>query len=273
MDEYLSIQDISCGYKSGFQLNNIRFSVKKGSFTGIIGPNGSGKTTLFKGISGELALKKGNILLNGQMLNKMNMRQKARHIAIVSQFTNIESIRVEDYILMGRMPYHKQFQLFETKEDKEIAAKYMEMTGIAHLRDKNREELSGGEQQMVNIACALTQEPDILLLDEPTTHLDITHQVQFMNLVQRLNEQLKLTVIMIIHDLNLASEYCDYLLMMKDGHIYKQGKPEDIITFENIEEVYKTVVVAKINPVSQKPVIFPVSEKRLKNININNLSS
>ena len=124
-------------------------------------------------------------------------------------------------------------------------------------------QLSGGEKQLAAIARALAQEPKLLLLDEPTSHLDITHQVQVLNLIQRLNSELGLTVLMIIHDLNLAGEYCDHLVMMNDGKIYISGKPEEVMTYKTIEEVYNTVVIAKTNPLSKKPVIFLVSEKVL----------
>lgn len=130
-------------------------------------------------------------------------------------------------------------------------------------------QLSGGERQMANIACALSQHPRLLLLDEPTSHLDITHQMRFLNLIQRLNEEMKLSVMMIIHDLSLAAEYCNYLLMMKDGAPFCQGTPDEVITYEHIENVYDTVVIVKTNPVSGKPVVFPVSQQRLVNGNSN----
>jgi iron complex transport system ATP-binding protein len=124
--------------------------------------------------------------------------------------------------------------------------------------------LSGGEQQLAGIARALTQEPELLLLDEPTSHLDITHQVQILNLIQRLSEELSLTVLMIIHDLNLAGEYCDTLLMMQKGTLRKTGTPHEVLNYLDIEVVYDTVVITRTNPVSGKPVVFLVSEKTMK---------
>jgi iron complex transport system ATP-binding protein len=118
---------------------------------------------------------------------------------------------------------------------------------------------------MADIACALAQHPRLLLLDEPTSHLDITHQMRFMNLIQQLNGELKLSVMMIVHDLSLAAEYCDFLLMMKNGTTFCQGTPEEVMTYEHIESVYDTVVIVKTNPVSGKPVVFPVSGQRLQN--------
>ena len=124
-------------------------------------------------------------------------------------------------------------------------------------------ELSGGEQQMVSIASALAQKPELLLLDEPTSHLDITHQMKFMNLIQKLNEELHLSVIMIVHDLSLAAEYCDYIVMMKQGELFNQGTPDVVLTYDQIEAVYDTVVIVKTNPISGKPVVFPISERKL----------
>ena len=141
----------------------------------------------------------------------------------------------------------------------------MGLTDVFRVKDKAISELSGGEQQLAAIARALTQEPNLLLLDEPTSHLDISHQVQILNLIQQLNQELKLTVLIIIHDLNLAGEYCDYLVMMDKGKIHIKGTPHEVLTYQTIEDVYKTVVVTRENPISKKPVVFLVSDKVLKN--------
>jgi iron complex transport system ATP-binding protein len=196
----------------------------------------------------------------------MSLREKARNIAVVTQQIEAGNMTVEEYVLMGRMPYQRQFQFFETGEDIAIAEKYMKLTGIDNLRDKNMNSLSGGEQQLAGIARALTQEPELLLLDEPTSHLDITHQVQILNLIQRLSEELSLTVLMIIHDLNLAGEYCDTLLMMQKGTLRKTGTPHEVLNYLDIEAVYDTVVITRTNPVSGKPVVFLVSEKTMKKV-------
>jgi len=259
----LQIEGLQCGYGDKFYISDITFRVKKGGFTGIIGPNGSGKTTLFRGITSELDLDAGKVMLNGKDLSEIDKKEQARNMAIVTQEIERASITVEDYVLMGRMPYRSTFQFFETKEDYRIAHKFLELTDVFHLKDKYMYQLSGGEKQLAAIARALTQEPELLLLDEPTSHLDITHQVQVLNLIQRLNCELGLTVLMIIHDLNLAGEYCDHLVMMNNGQMYVSGVPEEVLTYKTIEEVYKTVVITKNNPLSKKPVIFLVSEKVL----------
>ncbi len=262
--EFLTVRDFTCGYRDTFVLRNINFTIHKGTIFGIIGPNGSGKTTLFRGITGELDARSGAVMLHDKNIRDMGHRERAGSIAVVSQHIQVTDITVEDYVLMGRMPHRKPFQLFETTEDYRIAHHYMHLTDIYHLRDQFMSKISGGEQQLANIARALTQQPELLLLDEPTSHLDITHQVQILNLIQKLNEEMNLTVLMIMHDLNLAGEYCDYLLMLNNGLVFKQGLPDEVLNYQVIEEGYNTVVVVRPNPVSGKPAVFLVSEKVLK---------
>jgi iron complex transport system ATP-binding protein len=264
MNNFITIENLKCGYPGSFLLNNINTTILKGSFTGIVGPNGSGKTTLLKAISCEIPVLQGNILLNGQKIQDLSLKLKAQKMAIVTQHTQLIDITVEDYVLLGRLPYKRKFQMFETKADITIAHKYMELTGIYRYKDKLMNELSGGEQQLASIARALTQEPELLLLDEPTAYLDISHQVQILNLIQHLNEELKLTVLIVIHDLNLASEYCNSLIMMSEGGVFAEGTPNEVLNFQNIETVYKTVVITLENPLSKKPTVFLVSEKMLK---------
>ncbi len=265
MNKILEINDFSCGYESKFNIEEINFSICKGSFVGIIGPNGSGKTTLFRGITGLLKAKSGKIDYKGKNLNLYKLKEKAQSIAIVTQKVEASYMTVEEYVLMGRLPYKGRFNFLDSKEDYKIAHKYMKLTDTFRYKYKFMTELSGGEQQLASIARALTQEPELLLLDEPTSHLDITHQVQLLNLIQKLNLELGLTVLMIIHDLNLGGEYCDYLIMLEDGRIHTTGKPENVLNYKNIEAVYKTVVVTETNPISGKPVVLLVSENVLKN--------
>lgn len=261
MNHFFQIKDFSCGYPGKFTLEGISFEIKKGDFVGIIGPNGSGKTTLFKGISSELDALAGSTKLNGKLIQKMSLKKKAQNVAIVTQNIEVGSMTVEEYVLMGRIPYRKQFQFFETKEDITIANKYMELTGVTRLKHMYMNALSGGEQQLAGIARALSQEPELLLLDEPTSHLDITHQVQVLNLIRRLSYELGLTILMIIHDLNLAGEYCDSLVMLQKGKMRKMGTPTEVLNYADIEAVYDTVVVTRTNPISNKPVVFLVSEE------------
>jgi iron complex transport system ATP-binding protein len=262
-ESFFHIDNFSCGYPS-FKLSGISLSLEKGSFSGIIGPNGSGKTTLFRGVTSSIATLEGSVYLKGKNLQKLSLKERAQNIAIVSQFVDLDQMSVEDYVLMGRMPYQNRFQFFESKDDLEKARNYMQLTDVLKHKDKLITELSGGEQQRAAIARALTQEPELLLLDEPTSHLDITHQVRILDLLHRLNQEMGLTVLMVIHDLNLASEYCDQLILFKEGQLFTQGTPEEVLTFDTIEKVYNTPVITRTNPYSNKPVIFLVSEKMMK---------
>ena len=257
----LRIENVRCGYEDSFEISDISIDVPKSCLAGIIGPNGAGKTTLFRGIMGEISLMEGQIIVSDQDLKTLKYKSKARQVAIVNQQIENIHMSVEDYVLLGRIPYQGHFNFFESKNDFEITQKYMEMTDVLRFKDKLMSELSGGERQLAAIARALCQEPNLLLLDEPTAHLDITRQVQILNLIQRLNEKLDLTVLMNIHDLNLASEYCDYLIMLDQGKVFTKGEPEEVLDFKNIEKVYKTPVITEKNPLSKKPMVYLVSER------------
>jgi len=257
----LEIKNLTCGYDSKFQLRDISFNVKDGEFFGIIGPNGSGKTTLLRAITKILKPEKGEIFLEGKNIWQMNSREIAKKIAVVSHETETGQITVEELVLLGRLPHYKSFQFFETKKDIEIAKKFMDLTDILRIKEKQITEISGGEKQLALIARALAQEPKLLLLDEPIAHLDITHQIGILDLIRRLNRQFGLTVIVVLHDLNLAGEYCDRLVLLNKGQIYKIGTPEEVLTYQNIEDVYKTVVVVEKNPISKKPFVLLVSKE------------
>ena len=264
MSSILNIKNIKSGYGEKEVVRGISFEVNTGSFTGIIGPNACGKTTLFRTIVGDLELRSGEILIDGNNAKNYSLKQKAAKIAIVTQSLDMPSLSVEEYVLLGRYPYSNRFQFFESEQDYAIAHKYMKLTNTYKYKYQLINELSGGAQQLVAIARALCQEPDLLLLDEPTSHLDITHQVQILNLLRRLNVDMKLSVLMIIHDLNLAGEYCDNLVMMNNGIIHKYGTADEVLNYKDIEEVYNTIVVTQKNPISNKPAVFLVSEQANK---------
>lgn len=261
MSTLLHISDFSCGYSSNFQIHVDDIAIEKGDFCGIIGPNGAGKTTLFRGITGELSTKGGTITFNGEDLSKMKRQHRAQHMAIVNQNVGSPRISVEEYVLLGRIPFQKSLSFVESKEDFKICHRFMKMTDTYRFKDKMMSELSGGEQQLAAIARALAQEPELLLLDEPTSHLDISHAVSILNLLQRLNREEKLSIMMVIHDLNLAGEYCEQLVMMQKGGLYAKGTAEEVLSYQNIEAVYQTPVITQKNPLSGKPAVFLVSQK------------
>jgi len=257
----LEIKDLTCGYDAKVVLEDINFKIKSGEFIGIIGPNGSGKTTLLRAITKVLKPRKGEIILGGENIGQLGFRELAKKVAVVSQNLEARYMTVEEFVLLGRIPWYKKFQFLETKQDEEVARKYMMLTDTLRLKDKLIGEISGGERQLALIARVLTQEPKLLLLDEPTAHLDIAHQVVILDLTRRLNREFGLTVIVVLHDLNLAGEYCDWLLLLNQGRIHKLGRPEEVLTAQIIGEVYKTVVVVERNPVSLKPYILVVSKQ------------
>lgn len=257
----LHIDGLSAGYRTKRVIEDISFKIERGECIGIIGPNGSGKTTLLKSIIGLTHLFSGSVRLYGKDIKEMGYKGLARHIAMVSQMTPSIYMTVEEFVLLGRLPYHKGFKLFETEEDMAVAEMSMELTGISGLMNRYISEISGGEFQLALIAKALTQTRGILLLDEPTAHLDISHQVRILDLITRLRREEGLTVAIIIHDLNLASEYCDRLLLLDNGRIKRVGIPEEVINYRDIEETYKTTVVVDRNPISKRPFVLIVSEE------------
>ncbi len=257
----LEIGNLRCSYDSGFAIRDINLSVKQGEIIGIIGPNGSGKTTLLRAVTGILRPEQGKILLDGQDLSRMSARDIARKIAVVSQNSEPAFLTVEEFVLLGRIPHFRKYQFFESKEDREIVHEAMTLTDSFRFRDHPVECISGGEQQLALFARALAQQPKLMLLDEPTAHLDITHQSAMLDLVRKFNGRFGLTVLLVLHDLNLASEYCHRLVLMNEGMIRKVGTPEEVIDYKIIEEVFKTVVVVEKNPLSSKPFVMIVSEE------------
>lgn len=258
----LEVRDLTCGYDAKFFLKNICFSIKEKEFIGIIGPNGSGKTTLLRALTKVITPRQGKIIFEHQNIKSLSFKELAKKIAVVSQGLDMElGMAVEEYVFMGRIPFRKGWQFLETQSDHEIAEEAMASTDTLKFRGRLMGNLSGGERQLVVIARALAQQPKLMLLDEPTSHLDITHQVAILGLLKRLNRNNGLTVVTVLHDLNLASEYCDKLILLRGGLIHKIGIPQDVLTYQTIEEVYKTVVVVEENPVSKKPYIFLVSQK------------
>lgn len=262
MESILKIDNLSGGYYSQMILKDISLDIKKGDFLGIIGPNGSGKTTLLRLISKVLAPKEGRIKFCGKDISQISLKEFCQQAGFVPQEAIINfSYTVLEIVLLGRIPHLKRLQQ-ETRQDMRIAEASLAMTDSLGLKDKRINELSAGERQRVMIAKALTQEPILLFLDEPTSHLDIGHQIQILDLLKKLNRQNNLTIVIVLHDLNLASEYCNRLVLLNEGRIFKKGAPEEVLTYQNIEEVYKTVVVVNKNMLNNKPYVLLVSGER-----------
>jgi iron complex transport system ATP-binding protein len=241
-------------------LDEISFNIEKGKFYSIIGPNGSGKTTLLKNISRALEPERETVFVLNNDLLKLTGKELAKKMACVHQNTNTDlDFQVMDIVLMGRSPYLRRFQN-EGDEDISIAKKAMEMTNTLHLKSKKFNELSGGEKQRVIAARAITQDTEILLLDEPISHLDIHHQIELLDTVKTLNKRKRTTVIAVLHDLNLSAQYSDYLILMDKGKIVSYGTPEEVLTEENIKKVYNIDICLISNPATGKPHIIPISK-------------
>jgi iron complex transport system ATP-binding protein len=258
----LEINGLSCGYGKQVVLQGVSFAIKRGEFVGIIGPNGSGKTTLLRTITGLLHPFEGTISLEGRETHEMARRELAQKVAVVTQLPEATPpFSVEEFVLLGRVPHWGRFQLLETHKDVEKAETAMALTGIAYARDCRMGELSGGEQQLAFVARALAQDPRLLLLDEPTAHLDIGHQGQIMDLLRQLNREQSLTIVVVLHDLALASLYCQRLILLHQGRLRKIGPPRRVLTKEVIEEVYRTTVRVVKAPGKGGPIILPLAGK------------
>jgi iron complex transport system ATP-binding protein len=263
----LEVSHISFRYKKKVILKDISFCVHPGEFVAVIGPNGCGKTTLIKTILNQIQPETGIIRIMDHELNRLSNKALARYVAVVMQTMNPAAMTVRQYVQLGRLPFFEKYQFFETRKDEEIAEKYMHLTGVAPLADARINEISGGELQLAAIARALTQEPTLLVLDEPTSHLDITHQAKILELINTLKQDLSLTVLMVLHDLNLAAEYSDRLVLLnkQNGQVFKTGRPEAVLTQSTIQTVYHTRVKIQPNPVSKKPWIFLVNQQAVEN--------
>jgi len=255
----VSVHGVTFFYGSIRALDNVTFEVHEGEILGVTGPNGSGKTTLLKCINGVLRPRMGSVLINEVDLLQLDRKEVAKRIGVVPQGNGMFfPFTVLDVVLMGRTPHLGRLER-ETAKDLEIAENAMRLTNTLHLADRFIDEISGGERQRVFIARALAQEPKILLLDEPTSHLDLCHQLEILELIRELAKNKGLTVIMVSHDLALASRYCDKLLLLSSGRIYSAGSPSDVLTRENIRNVYKIDVEVEYNERTKSMNIIPIS--------------
>lgn len=251
------INNLEFGYGDSLVLKGISFNVKSGEFISIIGPNGSGKSTLLKTLNRLYTIKNGSILIDGKDIDYYKSRDMAKKVALVPQDTTLDyDFTVEEVVLMGRHPYKGRFEK-EDDKDFDIIYEAMEMTNTLILKDRLITEISGGERQRVFIAKALAQKPSIILLDEPTSHLDINHQMDILNLLKTLNDR-GTTIILVIHDINLAARYSDEILLLNQGEIQGKGSPEEVITMENIEKAYNLKVAIEKNKYTNSTYLTPI---------------
>ncbi|MBU0962163.1 MAG: heme ABC transporter ATP-binding protein [Proteobacteria bacterium] len=241
-------------------LHEVSLNVEQGAFYMIIGPNGAGKTTLLKALSGLIKPDRGAITIQGRDIRRFSARELARILAMVPQQVALDfPFRVAETVLMGRSP-HLDLLAFESRHDRELAQQAMDFTDVSHLAQRRLDEVSGGERQRVIIARAICQQPQIILLDEPTASLDPAHQLKIMDLLERLRHQ-GVTVIMVSHDLNLAGVYGDTLVLLKDGEVACLGSPEQVLTEEQLQTSYECSLMVDENPVSKRPRINLLPER------------
>lgn len=252
----LVINKLSFSYRSTAALKDLELEVGLGEVLSIVGPNGSGKSTLLKCIDKILKPNQGAVLIDGKDVANMGLSELSKIMGYVPQnSTSTFPFTVFDVVLMGRRP-HVRWSVSE--RDKKIVAEILEFLGIDKLAMRHLNELSGGEQQKVIIARALAQQPQILLLDEPTSNLDIKHQLEILSILRGLTQSKQHSIIVAMHDLNLASRFSDRMLMLKHGCIFAVGDPESVLTEENIELVYG-VKSHVTNSILSRPQVTPIA--------------
>jgi len=246
------------GVESVKALCDVSVSIPRGSLTGLIGPNGCGKTTLLKLLSGVLSPDSGSVTLDGRALATLSKRQVARRIAVVPQETHPAfEYTVLEMALMGRHPHLGPFQL-EGPADLAIAVESLSATGTAQLADRSYMSLSGGEKQRVIIASALTQSPEVLLLDEPTASLDLGYQLEIGALLRRLNKERSATMVMATHDLNLAASLCDTLVLMRQGRVLADGRTPDVLTSATVKQLYDVEADVRVHELAGHLTVVPL---------------
>ncbi|MBU0494512.1 MAG: heme ABC transporter ATP-binding protein [Chloroflexi bacterium] len=254
--EALCAENLSFSYYNGRVIDDVSLALRPGEMMGLLGPNGSGKTTLLRLLGGMLAPAQGQVTLESVNLRRLSRRQIARRVAVVLQELHVPfGFRVREMVAMGRAPY-LGFLAGETTADRQAVTQAMAVTHTAHLAERPYNELSGGEQQRVRLAMALAQEPHILLLDEPTVHLDLNHQVEVLELVRQRNREAGLTVLAAMHDLNLAALYFDRLVLLQAGQLAMEGPPVDVLSEANIARVFGARVRVGRHPTTNTPHVM-----------------
>jgi iron complex transport system ATP-binding protein len=250
------IEDISLSYNHHPVVEKLSFQLNPGELVGLLGPNGCGKTSIIRAMSRTLSLRAGNIRIDGRDIGRISRGDFARQIGVVPQNPILpETFTVLEVVLLGRNP-HLGLLRSESAKDIEIVEWAMERTGVAGLANRRIGELSGGEKQRVTIARILAQEPRVILLDEPTANLDISRQLEILNLIKSLCKEQNLAVLIAIHDLNVAAQYCDRVVMLTKGRLFMEGSSQKVITAENILAVYGMDSVVYPHPENSLPVVL-----------------
>lgn len=253
MNPAIRINRLTCAYPQTPVLRDLTFQVDTGELFIVIGPNGSGKTTLIKAMAGILPISGGEIFLKERSLYTYKQRHLARQLAYVAQAGIVDSpFTVKEMVLMGRAPYLGILGI-EGEKDLEIARQAIAFTGLSHLSGRRLNSLSGGERQRATIARAISQQPELILLDEPTAALDLSHQIRIMDLMEKMKKDRRTTVVMVSHDINLAAMYADRLLLLVDGRMAACGPPSEVIDARILSRAYNCEILVDPSPVGPWP--------------------
>ncbi|HWK21595.1 MAG TPA: ABC transporter ATP-binding protein [Ureibacillus sp.] len=250
----MNVSNVEVGYDKKVIVNDLTIGIPDSQITTIIGSNGCGKSTLLKAMTRIIPHQRGQILLDGAEIQKKNTKELAKELAILPQTQDSAvGLLVEELVSYGRFPYQSGFGSL-TKEDKEIIDWALKATNTDKLRNHVVNELSGGQKQRVWIAMALAQNTDIIFLDEPTTYLDMAHQLEILELLKDLNEKENRTIVMVLHDLNHAARFSNYMIALESGNLVKAGTPEEVMTTEVLKKVFKIDAIISKDPRSNKPI-------------------
>lgn len=258
----ISTKELTLSYGDTIIINELELEIPKGEITVFIGGNGCGKSTLLRSIARLLKPKSGSILLEGKAISKLSTKDVARRMAILPQSPSApEGLTVLQLVKQGRYPHQTWLKQW-TEEDETKVNEALSATGIEHLRDRTVDSLSGGQRQRAWIAMTLAQDTDIILLDEPTTYLDMTHQIEILDLLFELNERENRTILMVLHDLNLACRYAHNIVAIKDKEIFAQGKPEFVINCSLVRNVFGMECEVTMDPLFGTPLCIPYGKGR-----------
>jgi iron complex transport system ATP-binding protein len=259
----LSADGVRLGYGDRIVVDHLDLDIPPGHVTTIIGPNGCGKSTLLRALGRLLPPKAGRVLLDGKPISSMRTRDVARILGMLPQSpTAPDGLTVADLVARGRHPHQSWIRQWSADDADEVAVA-LERTGIADLADRRLDQLSGGQRQRAWISMALAQGTDILLLDEPTTYLDLAHSIEVLDLVDELHEELGRTVVMVLHDLNLAIRYSDHLVVMSEGSVVANGGAADVISVELLRDVFDLDAAVIDDPVSGRPLVVPIGTRHV----------
>ena len=257
----IEVKDLDVAYEQKYIIKNMNLEIPKGKITMIIGSNGCGKSTLLKTIARIITPKKGEIKLDGVSLKAQAPKEIAKKMAVLPQSPIVHSVLlVKELVSYGRFPYQSAMGGLKEK-DIEMVNWAMKVTGIAEFSERSVDSLSGGQRQRAWIAMALAQETEILVLDEPTTYLDMAHQLEILMLLQKLNKEENRTIVMVLHELNNATKFADYLIGVKEGEVVFRGKPLDVITNENLYTLYGIDAKLQLDETGQYPICVDFSIK------------